>query len=53
MVKTVADLGADLCRNLRDLAAEGDLVICMGAGDITEWEVAFLAEGICEKRRSK
>ncbi len=51
MVKTVADLD-DLCRNLRDLAAEGDLVICMGAGDITKW-AAFLAEGICEKRRSK
>jgi len=36
MVRTVADLD-DLCRELRDLAAEGDMVICMGAGDITKW----------------
>src|SRR4051794_29865693 len=33
MVNTVADL-EDLSRNLRDLAAAGDMVICMGAGDI-------------------
>ena len=26
-----------MTRELRDLAAEGDMVICMGAGDITEW----------------
>ena len=51
MAKTVVDL-SDLCGNLRDLAADGDLVICMGAGDITKWAAA-LADGICEKRRSK
>jgi UDP-N-acetylmuramate--alanine ligase len=51
MVKGVADLD-DLSRNLRDLAADGDLVICMGAGDITKW-AASLANGICEKRRTK
>ncbi len=51
MVRAVSDLD-DLCRNLRDLAAEDDLVICMGAGDITKWAAA-LATGICEKRRSK
>jgi UDP-N-acetylmuramate--alanine ligase len=51
MVRAVADLD-DLSRNLRDLAAEGDLVICMGAGDITKWAAA-LANGICEKRRCK
>ena len=36
MVRAVADLD-ELCTNLRDLAAEGDMVICMGAGDITKW----------------
>ena len=36
MVRTVADLD-DLCAELRDLAAEGDMVILMGAGDITKW----------------
>ena len=43
MVKTV-DSAADLAANLRDLAAEGDMVICMGAGDITKW-AAGLADG--------
>jgi UDP-N-acetylmuramate--alanine ligase len=51
MVKTVADPG-DLARNLRDLAAEGDLVVCMGAGDITKW-AAGLADGIREARSAK
>jgi UDP-N-acetylmuramate--alanine ligase len=51
MVRPVSDLD-DLCRNLRDLAADGDFVICMGAGDITKWAAA-LAEGICDKRRNK
>jgi UDP-N-acetylmuramate--alanine ligase len=51
MVNTVSDLG-DLCRNLRDLAAEGDMVICMGAGDITKWAAA-LPEGVSAARRSK
>jgi UDP-N-acetylmuramate--alanine ligase len=40
MVRTVEDLD-DLCRNLRDLAAKGDMVICMGAGDITKWAAAL------------
>jgi UDP-N-acetylmuramate--alanine ligase len=51
MVRTVDDFD-DLCRNLRDLAAEGDMVICMGAGDITKW-AAGLASGICDKRAKK
>jgi len=51
MVREVADLD-DLCRALRDLAAEGDMVICMGAGDITKW-AAGLADGICKARQSK
>ena len=48
MARTVADLD-DVCAALRDLAAEGDMVICMGAGDITKW-AAKLADGICAKR---
>jgi hypothetical protein len=48
MVKTV-DSAADLAANLRDLAAEGDIVICMGAGDITKW-AAGLADGIGKAR---
>ena len=51
MVRTVADLD-ELCRELRDLAAEGDMVICMGAGDITKWAAA-LAQGICDARARK
>jgi UDP-N-acetylmuramate--alanine ligase len=51
MVNAVADL-KDLSRNLRDLAAEGDMVICMGAGDITKWAAA-LPEGIREARAKK
>jgi len=51
MVRTVADLN-ELCRELRDLAAEGDMVICMGAGDITKWASA-LAGGICAARANK
>ena len=51
MVRTVDSLD-DLCLALRDLAAEGDMVICMGAGDITKW-AATLAEGICEARAHK
>jgi UDP-N-acetylmuramate--alanine ligase len=51
MVKTV-DGPADLARNLRDLAADGDIVICMGAGDITKW-AAGLAEGIAKARKEK
>jgi UDP-N-acetylmuramate--alanine ligase len=50
-VKAVEDLD-DLCRNLRDIAAKGDIVICLGAGDITKW-AAGLADGICKARASK
>jgi UDP-N-acetylmuramate--alanine ligase len=51
MARTVDDLD-DLCRNLRDLAAEGDMVICMGAGDITKW-AAGLAGCLSETRANK
>jgi len=44
----VADLD-DVCRKLKDLAAPGDMVICLGAGDITKW-AAGLADGICKAR---
>jgi UDP-N-acetylmuramate--alanine ligase len=50
-VKAVQDLD-DLCRNLRDIAAKGDIVICLGAGDITKW-AAGLADGICRERANK
>jgi len=51
MVETVE--GADdLARVLRDLAADGDLVICMGAGDITKW-AAGLADAIKHERAAK
>ena len=51
MVSAVSDLD-DLCRNLRDLAAEGDMIICMGAGDITKWAAA-LPDGIGKARARK
>ncbi|HKC02884.1 MAG TPA: UDP-N-acetylmuramate--L-alanine ligase [Sphingomicrobium sp.] len=51
MVRAVTDVD-DLCRALRDLAAEDDMIICMGAGDITKWAAA-LADGICKARASK
>ncbi|HEX6218801.1 MAG TPA: UDP-N-acetylmuramate--L-alanine ligase [Sphingomicrobium sp.] len=51
MVKTV-DSPAELAASLRDLAAEGDIVVCMGAGDITKW-AAGLADGIASSRASK
>jgi UDP-N-acetylmuramate--alanine ligase len=51
MVRAVADQ-AELCRELRDLAADGDMVICMGAGDITKWAAA-LADGIGQARMNK
>ena len=37
---------------LRDVAAKGDIIICMGTGDITGW-AARLAEGIEQARASK
>jgi UDP-N-acetylmuramate--alanine ligase len=51
MVRAVDSLD-ELCRELRDLAADGDMVICMGAGDITKWAAA-LADGICKSRANK
>jgi len=51
LVRTVDDLG-ELSRELRDLAAEGDMIICMGAGDITKWAGA-LEKGISEARAKK
>jgi UDP-N-acetylmuramate--alanine ligase len=51
MVRTVDSI-EDLCLALRDLAAEGDMVVCMGAGDITKW-AARLADGICAARAKK
>ena len=41
-----------VCRLLRDLAAPGDMVICLGAGDITKW-AAKLADGIDQARRTR
>jgi UDP-N-acetylmuramate--alanine ligase len=51
LVRTV-DNPDELCRELRDLAAEGDMVICMGAGDITKW-AASLPDGIDRARARK
>ena len=51
MVKTVEG-PADLAASLRDLAADGDIVVCMGAGDITKW-AAGLCDGIAKARASK
>jgi UDP-N-acetylmuramate--alanine ligase len=51
MVRAVADQN-ELCRELRDLAAEGDMVICMGAGDITKW-AGSLPDGIRSSRSNK
>ena len=51
MVRTVDDL-SQLSRDLRDLAAEGDMIICMGAGDITKWAAA-LPDGIGQARSRK
>lgn len=42
----------EACRQLRDVAARGDMVICLGAGDITYW-AAGLAEGIRQARLNK
>jgi len=51
MVRTVDNLD-ELCGELRDLAAEGDMIICMGAGDITKW-AASLGDGIGAARSRK
>ncbi|MEA1071916.1 UDP-N-acetylmuramate--L-alanine ligase [Sphingomonas sp. LY160] len=51
MVKPVEN-ASDLAANLRDLAGPGDLIVCMGAGDITKW-AAGLADGIAAARAAK
>ena len=51
MVRAVANQ-EDLSRELRDLAAKGDMIICMGAGDITKWAAA-LPQSIGEARAKK
>ena len=51
MVRTVSDLD-ELCAGLRDLAAADDMIVCMGAGDITKW-AASLADGVCAARAAK
>jgi UDP-N-acetylmuramate--alanine ligase len=39
----------DVCRQLAGLAAPGDMIICLGAGDITKW-AAGMADGIAKAR---
>jgi len=51
MVKVV-ESASDVAANLRDLAATGDMIVCMGAGDITTW-AAGLADGIAKARAAK
>ena len=51
MVKLV-DSPRELAASLRDIAAKGDMILCMGAGDITKW-AAGLADGIAKARKSK
>ncbi len=51
MVKAV-DSPKDLAESLRDIAADGDIILCMGAGDVTKW-AAGLADGIAKARKSK
>ena len=51
MVKQV-DSAEDLASSLRDIAADGDMILCLGAGDITKW-AAGLADGIAAARKAK
>jgi UDP-N-acetylmuramate--alanine ligase len=51
MVKLV-QTPKELASSLRDIAAEGDMILCLGAGDITKW-AAGLADGIAKARKSK
>jgi UDP-N-acetylmuramate--alanine ligase len=51
MVRGVAS-PVELAVALRDLAAEGDMILCLGAGDITKW-AAGLADGIRTARKNK
>ena len=48
---TVED-AADVARQLAGLAAPGDMIICLGAGDITKW-AAGLADAIRAVRKGK
>jgi len=48
----VAADAVDVCRQLAAVAAPGDMVICLGAGDITKW-AAGLAEGIRAARAAE
>ena len=50
MVQEIADADA-LAAVLQDVAAPGDMVICLGAGDITRW-AAGLADSIAAARAS-
>jgi len=43
---------AEAAALLKDLAAPGDMIICLGAGDITKW-AAGLADGIRRARRAR
>jgi UDP-N-acetylmuramate--alanine ligase len=45
---TVTDAG-DAARQLAAIAAPGDMIICLGAGDITKW-AAGLADGIVKAK---
>jgi hypothetical protein len=51
MVKAVDRSRGPRAQSLRDIAAEGDTIICMGAGDITKW-AAGLADGIAKRGRA-
>ena len=51
MVKAVGGLD-ELCNELRDLAAEGDMIISMGAGDITRW-AGRVADGVIAARKAR
>jgi UDP-N-acetylmuramate--alanine ligase len=48
---TVAD-AADVARQLAGLAAPGDMIICLGAGDITKW-AAGLSDAIRAERKGQ
>jgi UDP-N-acetylmuramate--alanine ligase len=48
----VAADAEDVCRLLGALAAPGDMVICLGAGDITKWAAA-MADGIKAARAAR
>ena len=49
LAETVADQPA-LAARLAEVAQPQDMIICLGAGDITKW-AAGLADGIAEARK--